>query len=91
MILAALRAILDGVNQPQGATALGLVVRDSTGAIDVDLTEMKIVAIVGLLLCAYFGWRVFVARRYESSTTEKILWFVTIVCGGGYFLSLLLG
>lgn len=71
--------------------ALGLVVRDSTGAVDRDLTEMKIVAIVGLLLCAYFGWRVCVAHRDERSITERILWFVTIACGGGYLLSLLLG
>lgn len=49
---------------------------------------MTIVALVGLLLCAFFGVRVYI-YRYERSATEKILWFVTITCGGYYFLSVL--
>ena len=50
---------------------------------------MKIVAVVGLVICAFFGLRVYVYRR-ERNTTEKILWFVTVTCGGYYFLSVLL-
>jgi len=68
-----------------------IVVRDATGAIDVDLTELSIVAIVGLLMCVFFGVRVFVVRRYEHNAAEKILWFVATTCGGYYFISLLFG
>jgi hypothetical protein len=47
---------------------------------------MKVVAIVGLLLCAFFAVRVYV-YRHERNATEKILWFITVTCGGYYFLS----